>query len=143
MELIEPLDIRCVHVCTGTPFFALLIRPVTGVYLTGTSPVGSDPLDDDCGGLPDALAWFDPPAWYPEVKSIASPPALSRRRMLLGRDDDDDDDGCPPAFETLFVRRRLMGVFPLVSSTDGEGLTDDLSLGGGGAGSCTASLALL
>ena len=34
------------HVCTGTPFFALLIRPVTGVYLTGRSAAGSEPLED-------------------------------------------------------------------------------------------------
>lgn len=49
------------QVWTGTPFFARLIRPVTGVYFTGTSGVGcSDPLED-CGGLPDRLAWVELP----------------------------------------------------------------------------------
>jgi hypothetical protein len=28
------------HVCTGTPFFALLTRPVMGVNLIGMSPGG-------------------------------------------------------------------------------------------------------
>lgn len=51
------------HVWTGIPFFALLIRPVTGVYLTGTiSTIGSIPLTV-CRGLPDRLPWFGPPPW--------------------------------------------------------------------------------
>lgn len=49
------------QVCTGTPFLALLIRPVTGVYLTGISAAGSEPLEE-CRGLPDVLACAEPPA---------------------------------------------------------------------------------
>lgn len=45
---------------TGLPFFALLMRPVTGVYFTGIPEAGSDPIED-CGGLPDVLPWFEPP----------------------------------------------------------------------------------
>jgi hypothetical protein len=36
------------------------MRPVTGVYFTGTSAAGSDPRDD-CGGLSDMLAWLELP----------------------------------------------------------------------------------
>lgn len=53
---------RYLHVCTGTPFFALLIRPVTGVYLTGTSPADSEFLDGVRRELATELVWFDPPA---------------------------------------------------------------------------------
>jgi hypothetical protein len=59
------------------------MRPVTGVYFTGMSAAGSDPLED-CGGLPDILAWLELPGWNPE-KSIPSPAALLRRRGMFWR----------------------------------------------------------